>query len=124
MVSSVLEPVLRSSENRDAGIEEHPMDLDVDVDTGASKQSTEPIPGTSVEFTPPVAPADKTPPGPALPVFDSPSPPSTVDSSSTFQPNRRDIQMLKDPVLFTQDDVDNLAKDLRLSDKLSELLGS
>lgn len=52
------------------------------------------------------------------------SPPSAVDSSATYQPERQDLQQLGEPILFSQLDFDNLVKEINLSDKDREILGS
>lgn len=98
--------------------------MDLDLDLGAEvdiASSTEATAGPSAEITPP---------GPFAPgTFQTPStandsPSSTADTSPTYVPERRDIQKLHEPVPFTQKDFDNLAKDLHLSEKLKEVLGS
>lgn len=53
-----------------------------------------------------------------------PSPPSAVDSSATFQLERQDLQKMGEPVLLSQIDFDNLVKEIKLSDKDKEILGS
>lgn len=118
LVDSVLPPVLkkRAQENQE---EQQPMDIelgDLDMDVGAvgGGEPEEAIAGASGETTPP---------GASLSVVETESPPSAVDTSSTFQPDRRDMQKTHEPILFRQADVDNLAKELRLDDKKKELLG-
>lgn len=118
LTDSVLPPVSKKraheNEEQQEGME---IDLDnLDIDAGAvGGEIDEPIAGAS---------GDITPPGASASVVESESPPSAVDTSPTFAPDRRDIQNIHEPVLFKQSDVDNLAKELRLDDKRKELLGS
>lgn len=118
LVDSVLPPVSKKRAQENQEQQEH-MDVeldDLDMDTGAvGGQLDEPTAGPSGETTPPGATAS---------VVGTVSPPSAVDTSPTFQPDRRDLQQLHEPVLFTQSDVNNLAKELRLNDKHKEILGS
>lgn len=53
-----------------------------------------------------------------------PSPPSDVDTSPTYEPPREELQKMGEPIFFSQIDFDNLAKEIHLSDKDKEILGS
>lgn len=114
---SVIEPVKHSTEEASMDMD---MDMNTDMDTSSdmgqiSGQSLETASGTSGE---------KTPPGTFAPAEEFDSPPSAVDTSSTYVPDRRDLQMLDLPIKLTQKDVDNLAKDMKCSEKQKEILGS
>lgn len=134
MVQTVIEPTRRSKENPVAQSEEvddhdemDDVEMDMDLEEGAiGEQPDDAIAGPSSSTGPHVPPsAETTPPGAhGIPPIDSPSPPSAIDTSSTFTPDRHDIQKSNEPVLFTQKDVDNLSKDLQLNDKQREVLGS
>lgn len=54
----------------------------------------------------------------------SESPPSAVDTSTSYQPERIDLQRLGEPILITQRDFDNIAKEANLSERQKEIVGS
>lgn len=110
MVDSVLEPVLNSKTGQTEEDQQMNFDMSMDDEPDAAQ------PSTSANRTPPRT-ASKA-------VITSPTPPSAADTSSTFQPARRDVQMLNEPILITQKDFDNLVKELNLSKSLREKLGS
>lgn len=119
-VDSVLAAVRRSVENPKAPCElSGSSDEDgwtpeiagmyVDIDVGVfAEPSGEPTAGTSSgQLTAP-----------------SESPPSALDTSSTYRPERVDLQRLGEPILITQRDFDNIAKEAQLSERQKEIVGS
>lgn len=98
MVDSVLPPLDRSEENpfapgeRNSGSENELSDVAMNTDVSFDEE------GMAGPSQSPTALSQS-------PTPRSQSPPSVVDTSSTYQPQRRELQSHGEPILFTQRDV-------------------
>lgn len=120
-VASVVLPTIRSEENPKApgeiesGEEGEQQQMEIDNDF---PMDHEPVASSSRE--PSLEAAEKQPVSAAI----SESPPSAIDTSSTYAPDLQDLQTPRKPMLLTEEDYNNIVRDAQISNRSAELIAS